>query len=400
MIEKSLQEVGAARSIVIDEDNNILAGNGMVEAAGNAGIEKLRIVETDGNEIVAVCRRGLTADQKKKLALYDNRTAELADWDVDVLKDFSLDTDLSGLFTKKELIEIGFDEKEIVEDEIPEVPKVAKTVKGDLYELGRHRLLCGDSTNSDDVARLMDRKKAVLFATDPPYGIDYSNSGTNSSSLKGIWDDIKFDDLRDLKLQEFLHACFISWLPFLEENAAWYLWHAHLTQGFFAAAAAAADVILHRQIIWVKPQLIMGMGMFHWKHEPCFMGWRKGPKPPWYGDRKQTTVWEIGYEGNRNKGSGKEHPTQKPVEIFARPINYHTKENEIVADPFLGSGTQLIAAEQTNRICYGMEISEVYNDVIVKRYAKFMESQGKDYSIRLNGKDVTDFWRKQINATS
>jgi len=237
------------------------------------------------------------------------------------------------------------------------------------------------------VTRLMAGKKAKLFATDPPYGIDYSHAGTNSSSLHGLWEDIAFDDLRDSKLQGFLTAAFTAWLSFLEKNAAWYLWHAHLTQGFFSAAAAA-DVILHRQIIWVKPQLIMGIGMFHWKHEPCFMGWRRGNKPAWYSDRTQTTVWEIGYEGLRNKGEGKEHPTQKPCEIFVRPIHYHTKESEIVAEPFAGSGTQFIAAEQTKRICYGMEIEPRYCDVIVQRYVNFTGNE----KIKLNGKPVT--WQK------
>lgn len=170
MIEKSLQEVGAARSIVIDEDNNILAGNGTIEAAAQAGINKVQIVDADGETIVAVRRSGLTEDQKKRLAILDNRTAETAEWDAEILAEISQEIDLSDVFTDKELSEITGIEKEIVEDDIPEVPKVAKTVLGDLYELGRHRLLCGDSTNSDDVAKLMGGEKADMVVTDPPGG--------------------------------------------------------------------------------------------------------------------------------------------------------------------------------------------------------------------------------------
>jgi DNA modification methylase len=169
------------------------------------------------------------------------------------------------------------------------------------------------------------------------------------------------------KLQAFLESCFRAAIPHLNENAAWYLWHAQMTQGFFAAAAAAssAAVIIHRQIIWVKPSLILGHGDYHWRHELCFYGWREGHRPPWYGDRTQTTVWEVGRE---NAGT---HPTQKPVELMARPLRFNTKPSEIAFDPFLGSGTTLIAAEQLGRRCFGIEIAPVYCDVILRRYAEF-----------------------------
>jgi DNA modification methylase len=169
------------------------------------------------------------------------------------------------------------------------------------------------------------------------------------------------------RLQAFLEAVFQNAVGYLEDNAAWYLWHAQMTQGFFAAAAAtAAAVIIHRQIIWVKPSLILGHGDYHWKHELCFYGWRQGHRPEWYGDRSQTTVWEVGRE---NDGV---HPTQKPVELFERPIANNTKVGQLVLDPFLGSGTTLIAAEKLGRVCYGMEIDPRYCDVIKKRYENYV----------------------------
>jgi hypothetical protein len=185
------------------------------------------------------------------------------------------------------------------------------------------------------------------------------------------------DKLQEEKLQAFLEAAFgpaanIALAP----NAAWYLWHAHLTQGFFAAAAAAvaAAVILHRQIIWVKPVLLLGRGQYHWKHEPCFMGWVRGHEPPDYGrgngERDQTTVWEIASvtQAERKKF---DHSTPKPVGLFAIPIIKHLRREEICYDPFAGSGPQVIAAEQLERRCYGMEIDPRYCDVIVERWQQF-----------------------------
>ena len=238
--------------------------------------------------------------------------------------------------------------------------------------------MCGDSTNKEDVERLMQGKKARLFATDPPYGVAYGVETGNDIK----YNPIENDENDGMKLQTFLESVFIACLPHLEDNAAWYLWHAQMTQGFFAAAAAAAaaaDVLIHRQIIWVKPTLIMGHGDYHWKHELCFYGWRKGHRAEWYGDRKQTTVWEVGRENDHI------HPTQKPVELFANPLNFNTKHGDIALDPFLGSGTTLIACEQLDRICYGMEISPHYCEVICQRWEKL--TGGK--RLKINGVDAT-----------
>lgn len=372
MIERSLNEVGAARSIVIDESGNVLAGNGTIEAAAQAGITAVRTVKASGNEIIAVQREGLTPEQKTKLALYDNRTAELAEWDAEVLVELKEEVDLSGLWYDDELERAlsGGENVKLLDDggdaEFSPSKKEPIVKFGDLFFFGEHRLLCGDSRDSDSVARLMGGNTAKLFATDPPYGVNYviTKSGIprpGYATLSDDMDDIVSDDLQDKKLQEFLEECFRSWLPFLN-SAAWYLWHAHLTQGFFAAAAAA-DVLLHRQIIWVKPGFnLTRSGMYHWAHEPCFYGWQRGKQPEWFGAKNQRSVWEI------DRQTGKSfHPTSKPPELFAIPMRNHLRRGDICAEPFAGSGSQIIAAQQCGVGCFAMEISANYCEAILRR---------------------------------
>lgn len=262
----------------------------------------------------------------------------------------------------------------IVEDEVPPIPKTAVTKPGELWLLGEHRLLCGDSTKPADVARLMRDDRAGLMNTDPPYGVDYAatKNGIPRSGFKNIvarGGEIENDDLVDgPALQEFLEAAIRTAVPHLIDNPAFYLWHPMLTQGtFFAAAAAAAAILIHRQIIWVKPHMVLTRsGQYHWRHELCFYGWIRGKPPNWYGDKSQTSVWEVGQSQR-----GRVHPTQKPVALFERPIQNHTQHNEVIYEPFAGSGPQFIAAEQLNRRCYGIEIEPKYADVIVERWQKF-----------------------------
>ena len=256
------------------------------------------------------------------------------------------------------------------EDKVPEPPADPVTQPGDLWTLGRHRLICGDSTDEDIVRRLMGEERAGLMNTDPPYGVSYANAERPNPGVAKP--RVANDELQDDELQGFLEQAFGSAVEFaLRKNAAWYLWHAHLTQGYFAAAAAAANVVLHRQIIWVKPVLLLGRGQYHWKHEPCFMGWVKGHQPPDYGagngERNQTTVWEL---GNVSQAERKEfnHPTPKPVKLFEIPIVKHLEAGEVCYEPFAGSGPQFIAAEQLNRRCFGIELSPAYCDVIVERW--------------------------------
>jgi hypothetical protein len=359
MLERSLEQYGAARSIVVDEKGQIIAGHGVVEAAANVGIENVRMVEANGNEIIAVVRRGLTKKQKAELALADNRVSELAEWDADVLKALSDDADLGKFWTEKELAllipggEVGEGPEPQIE-RAAELQKIWKTARGQIWEIpsktvkGKcHRLICGDCTQEKVVSCLFGKRHAVLMNTDPPYGVDYSKlkdgiPRSGFSDHQAHWGDIENDTLIDGKvLQDFLESSIRIAVEHLTETAAFYLWHPMLTQGTFFAAAAAADILIHRQIIWVKPGFVLTRsGMYHWKHELCFYGWRRGHTPPWYGDKSQVSVWEVG----RDEDAG-QHPTQKPVELFRRPILNHSKAGEVIYEPFAGSGSQFIGAE-------------------------------------------------------
>ncbi len=362
MVVDALQAVGAARSIVIDEDNVILAGNGVVEAAGEAGITRVRVVEADGQEIIAVRRTGLSAAQKRHLAIADNRGAELATWNLEQLaadqKDgldlspFFFDDELKTLLASKTVVTDGKTDP----DDVPQ-GRATDIQVGDLFELGRHRLLCGDCTDPVAVERLTDGTRAGLMNTDPPYGISFDNASLGPTRKK--YAAIENDDKSDASLQRFLESAFgTAKLIALGDTAAWYLWHAHLTQGYFAAAAAA-NVVLHRQIIWVKPRLILGRGHYHWKHEPCFMGWVDGHQPPDYGlgqgERTQTTVWELDGVGKSERDDFN-HASPKPVQLFAIPIVKHLRQAEACYEPFAGSGPQFIAAEQHGVRCFGLEL--------------------------------------------
>lgn len=383
-IAASLRQFGQVKPIVVTEGGQIIAGNGTVEAARTLGWTHV------------AATRFANVEQARAYALADNRTAELADWDIDLLKSqvdelAALDFDVASLgFDTSDIDRIIRDMEhraaddrepppEITEDEPPPPPKKAITKPGDLWLLGNHRLMCGDSTKAEDVARLMDGERAGLMNTDPPYGVAYANDDRPNPGVakpRVAKPRVAKDELRDDALQAFLETAFGAAVSSaLNLNAAWYLWHAHLTQGFFAAAAAAAaaNVVLHRQIIWVKPVLLLTRGQYHWKHEPCFMGWVEGQQPPDYGagngERNQTTVWEIaGVQQAERKEF--DHSTPKPVELFAIPIVKHLKPGEIAYEPFSGSGPQIIAAEQLGRRCFAMELEPQYVDVAVARWEK------------------------------
>lgn len=255
------------------------------------------------------------------------------------------------------------------EDEIPEQPDpVCK--KGDLWQLGEHRLLCGDATKTEDVERLMDGGKASVWASDPPYGIDHVAVANEKGQAKG-YKSIENDEKQDEELREFIYSAIIASLPHLKEGFAFYMWHAMKMQAYFSQAAAAAGILFHRQIIWVKPNFVFGRGQYHWRHELCLMGWLKGNEPPFYGEKNQSTVWEIDREND------KIHPTQKPVAIWMPAILNHTKANEMIYDPFGGSGSTLIACEKTARKCYMMEIDPHYCDIIIKRWEDYTGNQAQ-----------------------
>ena len=379
-----LAEVGYADALLARElpDGSLMLVDGHLRA------------ETTPDQEVPVLILDINEAEADKLLLSLDPLAALAETNAQALDALlrEVDTGSEGLqqmyADMAEAADLYQDEaKEIVEVEIPEPPADPITKPGDLWILGEHRLLCGDSTKAEDVARLMNGERAQLMNTDPPYGVSYANDDRPNPGVAKP--RVANDSLTDEQLQTFLESCFRAAVEHaLLPDAAWYMWHAHLTQGYFAAAAAAAaNVVLHRQIIWVKPVLLLGRGQYHWKHEPCFMGWVKGNQPPDYGkgngERTQTTVWEI---GTVTQSERKEfnHATPKPVKLFEIPLVKHTKKGEIAYEPFSGSGPQVIAAEQLGRKCYGMEISPQYCDVIVKRWetltgkkAELEESNGQ-----------------------
>ena len=372
-VAASIKRFGFASPIIARKENGeVIAGHTRLKAAQSLGIDRVPVRYMDLSEAEA-----------HLLAVADNKLSEKAEWDngalSEVLASFSLDdAELAG-FDSAELEKLGAellgDDKEAPSDDVPEPPADPVTKLGDVWILGDHRLVCGDSTDRATVARLMGGERAAIMNTDPPYGVSYDNADRPNPGVAKP--RVANDELTDGKLQEFLEKCFTTAVDVaLSKNAAWYMWHAHLTQGYFAAAAAAAaaDVVLHRQIIWVKPVLLLGRGQYHWKHEPCFMGWVKGHQPPDYGagagERNQTTIWEV---GSVSQAERKEfnHATPKPVRLFEIPIIKHTKRGDVCYEPFAGSGPQFMAAEVTGRRCFGIELNPAHCDVIVKRWEDY-----------------------------
>jgi DNA modification methylase len=238
---------------------------------------------------------------------------------------------------------------------------------GDLWILGGHRLLCGDSTNREHVARLMNGEKAVLMATDPPYGVDFSGAKFNPRAKE--WDGIANDKLQGADLEGFVAAVLKAWIGFMDKTAAFYFWTAPMAEGAAAAAAAirGAGIHVQSQIIWVKNSLVLGQADYQWKHETAWYGFWKGENHRWFGGRAKTSVWEV----SRVAQSEYVHPMQKPVELYEIPQQHHTHKGEVVAEPFSGSGSQIIAGERLGRRVYAMELEPKYVDVAVTRWEAY-----------------------------
>jgi len=365
MITDAIGQVGVGRSGVIDEDGNILVGNGTYEALAELGIEKVKVVKAAGNEWVLVQREGLSEEQKVKMALYDNRTAELADWDADILQEINEDDPdfMSHLFSTEELdsiFDLNFDDPEALEgeDEAPEAPEKAVTKPGQIYQLGAHRLMYGDSTDKGQVDRLMNGERADMVFTDPPYGIDIVNKfqvgKTGKVGFVGkdgvvkakkykpiIGDNKPFDPTFILSLGDKI-----------------ILWGAN------NYASSLPD--MPQWIVWDKKD---GAGFDHNNFSDCELAWTnlKG---------KAVRVYRFLWSGLLRKGprdvelKERVHPTQKPVGLFEDILKDFTEMDDLVLDLFGGSGSTMIACEKLNRKCYMMEIDPAYCDVIVERYKK------------------------------
>jgi DNA modification methylase len=381
MVVDALQHVGAARSIVIDEKNVILAGNGVTEAAGEAGITKVRVIDAAGDELIAVRRSGLTSDQKRALAIYDNRTGELATWNVEQLAaDQAAGLDLKAFFSAEEtaellsLIKSGTAGK-TDENEIP-AERPTDIVAGDMFELGSHRIVCGDSTDADVVSRVLAGAKPSLMVTDPPYGVEYdpgwrAAAGVNKSKKKmGV---VENDDRADWTE---------VWRLFPGSVA--YVWHAGLKADVVKASLEMAGFGMRSQIIWAKDRLVLSRGDYHWQHEPCWYAVRAGAAGQRTPDRSQATLWRIPVPKNGERPAadtstvweipsrddcGHGHGTQKPVECMARPMRNHRAPQ--VFEPFSGSGSTIIAAETLGRSCYAVELKPGYVQIAIDRWEAF-----------------------------
>ena len=368
-IAASMKEWGVTSAVLVDEDGGIIAGHGRVLAARKLGKTQMAVMVA----------KGWTDAQKKAYVIADNKLALNAGWDDDLLAlelaelaDLGFDLDLTG-FTHDELSLLNPEELPeglTDEDAVPELAETSVSVQGDIWQLGNHRLMCGDSTSIDAVERLMDGRKANMLHTDPPYGVDYEG--------------VPNDHLKDAKLESFLHDALACAFIVLSPGSNIYVWHADITALEFISAFRSAGFKQARPptIQWVKPSLTMSQGDYHSQNEPCLYGWKEGSGRVRVKDRKQTTLWKCD-----RSAENKVHPTMKPVELCQRAIENSSEANGIVLDLFGGSGSTLIACEKTGRDCRMMELDEKYCDVIIKRWQEFT---GKEATHAETGKTFAE----------
>ena len=348
-VAESIKQCGYVAPIIVDEDHVILAGHTRLKALKKLGYKTAPVV----------IKEGLTDEQKRKYRILDNKTGELAEWNFDLLAE-----ELEGLdFGDLDMdwgLEEDLDVDEIVEETPPAVDEENDPVcrPGEIWKLGRHRLMCGDSTKTEDVENLMNGEKASLCITDPPYNVDYQ--GHTDEHLKILNDKQSIEDFK-----EFLKTAFEQMNKCLLGGGAYYIWHASRTQREFETALNEVGLQVRQQLIWVKNAMTLGRQDYQWRHEPCFYGWKEGAAHYFVDDRTQTTVFE---EAKPIKNDV--HPTMKPVKLIAKFVENSSKKDDIVLDLFGGSGSTLIASEQLRRKCYIMEFDPKFCDVIIRRWEK------------------------------
>lgn len=369
-IKNSIQEFGYVEPIIVNYDMTVIGGHQRLTVLKDLGYTEVQCVEVhieDENKVKAlnIALNKITGAWNEQL---------LADLIVD-LQAANFNTDFTG-FEAPEIEQLfsKVHNKDIKEDDFDveaELQKPTMSQAGDVWLLGRHRLICGDSTLPETYTKLMDGKRANLVLTDPPYNVDVEETAGK----------IKNDNMPDEDFYKFLFAMFVNVEQNMERDASIYVFHADSKGLIFRQAFHDAGFYLSGCCIWKKNALVLGRSPYQWQHEPCLFGWKLGGKHQWYSDRKQTTIWEY----DRPKSS-KEHPTMKPVALMAYPIQNSCMSNCIVLDPFLGSGSTLIACEETNRICYGIELDEKFADVIVRRYIEKAGSSDGVFLLRDNVK--------------
>ena len=378
-IAASIREWGWTVPVLVDEAGGIIAGHGRILAAQKLGI----------TQVPVMVATGWSEAQKRAYVIADNKLALNAGWDDELLKlelgdlrDLDFDLSLTG-FDDDELAALTLTEDEKGTDPIvvPEPPRNPVSRLGDLWLLGEHRLLCGDSTNTDDVRRLMNGERAVLFATDPPYLVNYdgSNHPTRnkdwSPSYGVTWDDAS----QGAELYDGFIAAAIA--EAITEDAAWYCWHASRRQAMLEACWERAGAFVHQQIIWAKDRGVLTRSEYLWKHEPCFFGWMKGKRPPRVSDERLSSTWEIASLYGEDRP---DHPTPKPLDCFGIPMRQHVVRGGLCYEPVWGSGTQIMAGEENDRRVFAMEISPAYVDVAIERW---QAATGRDAT--LDGDEIT-----------
>ncbi len=361
-VAASIREFGFNQPIVIDKNNVVIVGHGRLEAAKLLGMNEVPTITVD-----------LSEEKANAYRLADNKLNE-SDWDMDLvieeLKTLSEPMlDLTG-FDKDLIIEAN-EADDVIPDNVPNRAKL-----GDIFELGPHRVLCGDSTQIEAVSRLMDGKKADILVTDPPYNVAYTGKTKDALTIEN-------DSMSDSSFRQFLVDAFTGAFSVMKAGTVFYIWHADSEGYNFRGAIHDIGEKVRQCLIWNKNVMVMGRQDYHWKHEPCLYGWKKGASHLWNSDRTQTTVLDF-----VRPSRSTEHPTMKPVELMAYQITNNTKGEDIVLDIFLGGGSTLIASQKTDRICYGMELDPKYVDVIVQRYVDYVENP----IVKCNGEIIE--WNK------
>jgi DNA modification methylase len=357
-VASSIKEFGFKVPVIIDRENVIVTGHTRLLAAQKLGIAEIPCILADD----------LTPAQIKAFRIADNKVSEFSEWDEEMLKtefeglgELDFDLSLTGFGDDEIGTLLGLDEKSSAKEDDYDVvlPEEPMAKPGDIYQLGRHWLMCGDSTKPENVEQLMDGRKADLFLTDPPYNVDYE--GKTKDSLR-----IQNDSMADEVFRKFLVDAFSAADSIMKQGAVFYIWHADSEGYNFRGACHELDWKVRQCLIWNKCCMVMGRQDYQWKHEPCLYGWKPGASHLWASDRTQTTVLNFD-KPSRNK----EHPTMKPIALFDYQIQNNTKSEDIVLDTFAGSGTTIIACEQNGRSACCMELDPKYIDVIIDRWEKF-----------------------------
>jgi DNA modification methylase len=355
-VYNSIKEFGFKVPIVITSDNVIIAGHTRLKASIKLGLDKVPCIIADD----------LTEDQIKAYRLVDNKTAEFATWDLEKLEEELLNIDMS-------LLDFGFEDFDgdipdnAIDDDfdpLDELPEEPVSQRGDIFVLGKHRVMCGDSTIESDVKKLVNNEVIDMVFTDPPYNVDY----------EGTAGKIQNDKMDNNSFYEFLFKAFSNMSESIKKGGSIYVCHAD-TEGInFRNAFTNAGFKQASTLIWVKNSLVLGRQDYHWRHEPILYGWKEGAAHYFIDDRTQDTIWEYN-KPRRNE----EHPTMKPLELVGRAISNSSKPNELVLDLFGGSGSTLIAADQLKRTAYIMELDEKFVDVIIKRFIRHNENINDEY---------------------